>query len=185
MPATQPFIQDFLNGDAALLGRLYKTVFPKVARYVVQKGGTKEAAEDIFQNALIVLYVQLKKEALHIQSFDNYLFIVCRNLWRREATKKNRVTNNNEVTLVSERTHLARFYIEQSQWDLFQEKLKMLSQNCQEILALVFKKIAYKEIMEQLGYASETVARQRVFKCKSKLTQLIKNDARYVTLRKK
>ncbi|MEZ4778196.1 MAG: sigma-70 family RNA polymerase sigma factor [Flavobacteriaceae bacterium] len=182
MTSNQLLIQAFLKGDSEIFRHLYGTIFPKVARYVIQHGGSQEMAEDIFQNAITVLYVKLKNEKLHIQSFDNYLFIVCRNLWRREAIK-NRVTNTAQETLVSEKImNLTEFYIEQGQWDLFQEKLKELSQNCQDILKMLFQKVSYKEMVVHFGYASETVVRQRMFKCKAKLIQLIKDDARYVRL---
>ena len=35
---------------------LYKRVFPTVARYVSQRGGSLEQAQDIFQDALIIYY---------------------------------------------------------------------------------------------------------------------------------
>ena len=48
---------------------------------------------------------------------------------------------------------------------------------------MVLEKIPYEEIVEAFGYASSTVARQRVFKCKAKLVQLIKFDKRYKNLK--
>ena len=37
-------------------------------------------------------------------------------------------------------------------------------------------------MVEQFGYNSETVARQRVFKCKTKLKELVRKDKRFSTL---
>ena len=48
---------------------------------------------------------------------------------------------------------------------------------------LFLKKRSHKEIAEELGYNSETVVRQRVFKCKSKLVKVIKKDSSYKKLK--
>ncbi|GAB5398443.1 MAG: hypothetical protein Aureis2KO_00280 [Aureisphaera sp.] len=144
--------------------------------------GSKAEAEDIFHNALVTLFVKLKNKELQIQSFDSYLFTICRNLWRRECSK-NRVTNIDSIPLVDESVDLAKFSLEQNQWDLYREKFSELSENCRKLLGMTFKKVAYKEIVAFFSYASETVARQRVFKCKSRLVQLIKRDPRYLRLK--
>ena len=177
-----PFIQDFLNGNPSAFKKIYTRSFPKIQRYIVSHNGSKVIAEDIFQNALTLLFVKLKNEELQIQSFENYLFTVCKNLWRRECSK-NRVTDHPLDTLVDESVDLATFSLEQSQWDLYKEKFNELSDNCKVLLNKVFNKIPYRDIMIALGYASEGVARQRVFKCKARLIQLVKKDKRYRRLK--
>ena len=73
--------------------------------------------------------------------------------------------------------------MEQEKWELFQEKLEALSDNCKTILKLFFKKTPYVEIAKKLEYASDNVLRQRIFKCKKKLSELIKKDSRYTLLK--
>ncbi len=172
------FIADFLAGAPHILDTIYTQSFPMVERYIVSHGGSRSDAEDVFQQSLLTLYVKLKEGNLEIQSFESYLFTVCRNLWRRENAKK-RVTKLDDRPLVSEAIDQAAFYVEQEQYDLFVEKLKSLSQSCREILQRVFEGMSYKAIVAQFGYASQTVARQRVFKCKARLVQLIQKDTRY------
>ncbi len=177
-----PFIQDFLNGNTNAFKKIYTESFPKIQRYIISRDGSKAEAEDIFQNALTLLFVKLKSKQLQVQSFENYLFTVCKNLWRSECSKK-RVTDHPLDTLVDESEDLAKFSIEQNQWDLYQDKFNELSENCKNLLKMVFKKIAYRDIIIALEYASEGVARQRVFKCKSRLIQLIKKDKEYIRLK--
>jgi len=176
------FIKGFLDGNPKVLRAIYTRSFPFVLKYIISHDGQKKDAEDIFQNALLIIYTKLKQEKINIQSFDNYLFTVCKNLWRRENAKK-RVTTNDLLPLVSEELNLAAFYVEQSQWELYQEKLKSLSVQCQEILKMLFEKVPYAHIVKKYGYASQTVARQRVFKCKSRLIKLIQKDKRYQRLK--
>jgi RNA polymerase sigma factor (sigma-70 family) len=179
-----PFIEGFLRGDPAIFNEIYNNTFKNIVRFIVSRGGTEKEAEDIFQNSLIHLYVKLKEEELHIDSFENYLFIVCRNLWRSESAKKNRVTKLDAIPLVSDEIDKAIFYAEQSQWELYKEKFELLSEQCQNILKMTFNKKSYAEIVEVYKYASQTVARQRVFKCKTRLIKLIKKDRRYILFKK-
>lgn len=181
MNNTSEFTQGFLDGKAEVLEVLYNNVFPNVLSYISRRDGTKKDAEDIFQNALMVLFVKLKDEKLKIDSFENYLFTVCRNLWRREAAK-NRVTKLDTVPLWSRETELGAFYIEQKQFELYREKFGALSEQCKELLAMSFAKVGYQKIVEAFNYASQVVARQRVFKCKNRLISLIKKDERFKSL---
>ena len=176
------FVRKFLEGDPPTLDLIYTKFFRNVARYIRSNSGTEKDAEDVFHNALLQLYVKLKAEEIKVQSFDNYLFTMCRNLWRR-ANAKNRVTSLDHVTLTSERLDQASFYLEQLQWELYEEKFALLSQQCRDILTMVFQKKSYAEIVRKYAYASQTVARQRVFKCKTRLSKLIKEDRRYDQLK--
>lgn len=172
------FIQDFLKGDPQVLSKIYQNIFPHIVSYIQSRGGSKKDAEDIFHDALVLLFVKLKEDKLNVQSFDKYLFTICRNLWRRENANK-RVTNIDIHSLVSVDVDMASFYVEQQQWELYKEMLEKLSPQCQKILSLLLKKTSYAEIVKTFNYSSQVVARQRVFKCKSRLIKLIKNDARY------
>ena len=177
-------IQLFLEGDARVLNDIYKTSFPYVKHYITSRDGSKKDAEDIFHNALLLIYVKLKEGKIQIQSFENYLFTVCKNLWKRECSKKE-VTNQQVVPLVSETLDLAKFYLEQNQWELFEEKFKLLSEKCQEILKMIFEKKSYEAIVQKYKYASFNAARQRVFKCKTRLAKLIQKDERFSQLKNK
>jgi len=77
---------------------------------------------------------------------------------------------------------MAQSALEQDRWELFREKFEMMSDNCREILGLLFNKVSGKEMMEKLGYSSDTTVRQRVFKCKKKLGELVKDDNRFKDL---
>ena len=144
-----------------------------------------EDAEDIFQKALLQIAVRYKKQPFEIKvSPEAYMYTVCKNLWRRELNKsKKRVTNEGSIELVSEEKDLAMAALEQERQELFVEKLHLISENCKKILNLFFAKVPYVEIMKEYQYNSETVVRQRVFKCKKQLKDLITRDARYENLK--
>lgn len=180
------YLTSLLTNDSKGIMKIYTLVFPRVRKFVLQNKGQQQDAEDIFQKALIQITVRYKKEQFEINSsFEAYLFTSCKNLWRKELNKsKNRVTNSEIVELVPEEREMALSILEQKRWELFKEKLNLISDNCKKVLTLFFNGVSYPEIVKKMKYSSETVARQRVFKCKTKLSDAIKTDKRYISLKK-
>lgn len=173
------------EGNKKEIAVIYEKSFPAIKRFIIYNKGNSEDAEDIFQKALLQIIVRYKREPFEIStSFEAYLFTVCKNLWRRELNKsKKRVTNSQIVELSSDEKDQALSIVEQKRHELFTEKLHLISENCKKILTLFFAKIPYSEIMQTYEYSSELVVRQRVFKCKKQLTDLIRNDRRYYILK--
>ena len=185
MNNTQHFLNALIQGDSKSIRSIYDKCFPFVRSFVLKNSGKIEDAEDIFQRALLQMTVRYQKDKFEIKTtFEAYLYTVCKNLWRRELNKsKNRLTNDGVVELVSEEKDQAMAIVEQKRQELFVEKLHEISENCKKILSLFFAKIPYSHIAKEHGYSSETVVRQRVFKCKNKLIELIKKDPRYKSLK--
>lgn len=175
------YLQAIVNGDSKTIKTIYTIVLPKVIRFVFQNKGQEEDARDVFQKALLQLSLRYQKEKFEItSSFEAYLFTVCKNLWRRELNKSKReVTTDNVIELKDDNEDIIYSVLEQKRWELFQENLEKMSINCKSILKLFLKKTPYVEIMKQFNYNSETVVRQRVFKCKNKLIALVKSDKRF------
>ncbi len=176
------YLEGLKKGSDAILLEIYDDFLPLVKRFVTREKGTDSDAEDVFNQVLMQLYARMKVKEFDIQStFEGYLFTACKNIWRRELNKKSRmrVTNQAFHEQVSATEDGARAILEQEKWELFEEKFTELSDNCKEILKLHLDKVSGREIMERLGYASETTVRQRIFKCKSSLVKKIKTDLRY------
>ncbi len=185
MTKNTQYLSSLLNNDSKVIMDIYTIVFPRVRKFILQNKGQQQDAEDIFQKALIQITVRYQKEKFEIKSsFEAYLFTSCKNLWRKELKKlKNRVTNDHIIELVPEERDMALTILEQKRWELFTEKLDLISENCKKVLTLFFNNTSYKDIVKKMGYNSETVARQRVFKCKAKLSEHIKDDQRYNSLK--
>lgn len=179
------YLDSLITGDEKGIAKIRRKVFPKVLQFVLLNKGQPADAEDVFHDALLQLTARVKVQKFEIKtSFEAYLYTACRNLWRRSLNKaKKRVTKGDVVELVSEENDMSYAVLEQERWELYQEKFKELSENCRNILGLSLKKVSYKVIMEKLSYASENVVRQRVFRCRTKLTALIKSDSRYKNLK--
>jgi len=179
------YLNALINNDERTIKEIYEKFYPNVKKYILHKNGQEVDAEDIFQRVLLQLSVRYRKQKFEVKSdFDGYLFIACKNTWIREIKKRSRrVTTQLSEGLKDDAVEQSLALLEQERWEIFKEGLTKLSENCRRILQLFFAKTSYQKMVEEFGYNSETVARQRVFKCKAKLTETIKNDKRYNSLR--
>ena len=175
--------KSLILGDSNGIQKIYDLVFPKVLKFVLQNNGTKDEAKDTFQKALIQIISRFKKEDIALDiAIEPYLYTVCKNLWRQEIKRKKRVTNLKNNTYVNETQDESVEHnelIHEKKWVLYLEKFNELSENCKLVLTLVYQKISYKEMLDMLPYKSETVIRQRAFKCRKKLSELIKSDKQF------
>lgn len=177
------YLEALINRDSKGIGALYKKTFPLVKKFVLQNKGTSTDAKDVFQKALLQIAVRYKKEQFTItSSFEAYLFTVCRNMWRKELLRKKKEVTF-EDTLEHESTNMALDLLDQKRWELFNDALERISDNCKLVLKLYFNKNSYAEIVKKMKYSSATVARQRVFKCKAMLKTLILKDNRHKDLK--
>ena len=174
-------VDKLVNGDNATLETLYKTLFPKVVIYINKNQGTYADAEEVFQDALFQTIARAKVKGLEIKSsLEAYLYVVCRNLWLQELNKqKKKVRNEGVFELKDEGDKTMECILYQDRWDLFEEKFELLTENCRKLLKTFFNKTPYSDIVKRFNYSSENVAFQRVFKCKKRLTDLIKTDVKY------
>lgn len=178
------YLKALLDGNQKIILKIYSEMLPNVTSFIRNNKGTQHDAQEIFQKALYQLTARIKVRNFEINtSFEAYLFTACKNLWRRELNiRKKEVRNDGLFELVSEEQDNSRAVLEQERWELFEEKIMSLSDNCRELLQLYFKKVSYKIIVEKFGYANENTAFQRVFKCKKRLAGLVKLDKKFQEL---
>jgi RNA polymerase sigma factor (sigma-70 family) len=180
------YLDGIKNRDRKIVEDIYSQFLPSTISFVMKNGGNREDARDVFNLVIYQLTARLEREDILIKStFEGYLFTACKNMWRRQLKKieRQRVTEGTVRELYYREQDMVQSTLEQDKWNLFQEKLDAISENCRVILQMFFKKISSREIMEALDYASETTVRQRIFKCKTQLTKLVQSDSRYKELK--
>ncbi len=92
-----------LRNDPATVRSLYAKHFPAVRHYVVQNSGTTNDAQDVFQEAMTVLWLKVKEGQLILDSEPGaFLFRVARNKWLdvvRSAAHKHMKVVHDDRTL--------------------------------------------------------------------------------------
>lgn len=174
------YLQALISGNQQVIQEIYTKFYPKIHAFILRNNGKSADAKDVFHDALLYLIAIQKEKDLEIQSFEGYLFTICKNMWRRSLkTNREWVMIEDIAPPQSKEVDLSRFIIEQARLDFYQEKFQLLSDNCKEILSSYFNNVGYDEIAKTLKYSSINTVRQRVFKCKAKIIKLIKEDPRF------
>lgn len=97
---TEPaWVLGLRRNDAATVKALYKEHFPAVRQYVVQNSGTDTDAQDMFQEAMAVLWLKSRENTLLPDTEPGaFLYRVARNKWldhvRSAAHKHMRVVHD-------------------------------------------------------------------------------------------
>lgn len=170
-------IQDGTNSvnNEQLFIRLYKTVFPAVARYVARCGGIFDEARDVFQDAVIVYYEKHISAGTAPDNEAAYLMGIVKHLWLRRYNENTRYQSLDEMissldTVIEDEPQPAinklLIYLETA------------GQKCMELLvSFYYDKQPMKNIAGLFGFASEHSATVQKFKCLEKVRETIKNKS--------
>lgn len=165
-----PWAVALLRNDAATVRALYQKHFPAIRQYVVQNSGTVNDAEDMFQDAISVLWLSLKEDRL-VPDADpgGFLYRVARNKWLdvvRSAAHKNMKVVHDERTL--ERPADATDDIEERIVRL-REVYEKLDDKCRTVLdRFYFERKDLATIAEEMGVEEESI-RTIKYRCMMKL----------------
>lgn len=171
-------ILNFLqNGqDEKAFGKLY-TVYPKFRSYVKSQGGQLDQTEDIFQDAIIVLYKKLEeKNFTSSNSIEAYLFTTAKYMyWQLSKGKKNVEL---DFDLAADfQSELDEAMERESKIQKAERALEVLGEKCKAILkAFYVEKKRMTEIAKLFSYSTEKSAKNQKYKClesaKKKLIEL-------------
>ena len=179
---------DLLNGilrnDTIILQFIYKNFYSKINFFIKKNSGDDDDANDIFQEAIIIIYRKLKANELVLDcTFDTYLYSVCRFLWLKQLDKrkveKEKIKDNHDYNEDIYDDGLDKVADLNERYKLYQKHFINLGKDCQKVLQLYFDKVPLKNIAQIMGFKSEKYAKKRKFKCKEYLIKSIKQDLEY------
>jgi len=176
-------VEGLKNRDINVIKYLYKKFYREIFVMVSSNSGSKMDAEDIFHDALIILYQKISQDNLKFScSFNTYLFSVCRHLWLQKLNKKLKMcelTPSAEQDVWEDGHDLKEHLKESEKYSLFCQHFCKLSPDEQKVLKLYMNKTPAREIAEIMGYKSDKYAKFRKYLCKEKLKNSIMNDPRF------
>lgn len=172
-----------IKGGTRALKILYKNNYYMVEDYVTHNSGTKDDAKDIFQDSVIVLYKNLKKESFELRGkISTYLYSISRNLWlkklRDTKIRTTDIEDHRESFVNEQNIHLDLEYTEDQK--MIGRMLTQAGEKCKEILkAFYYDKMSMRKIAEGQGYSSEQVAKNQKLRCLKKIRAVLNKKANY------
>lgn len=164
----QNLIEDLKTENNFAFGELYKNTFHKISKFVKSNSGNQQDAEDLFQDAMLVLVEKLREDDFKLTaSIDTYIYAICKNLWYkklRDDTFKLSIDDLNSTEFM-ESIH---FSIEKEK--TYMEKLKyfitQITDHCSRMIHdIFFNEKAIEDIQKDYGYTTRHNAQNQKHKC--------------------
>lgn len=164
--SSQKIIESFLTNDSDFLGLLYKSQFPKLRSYVMANNGDEDQAKDVFQEAFVIAWENIKKGIFIPKSnseVNGYIYRVAKNKWldyvRSAVYKKSETLEIQHDKMEEEREDKER------ELQLIENGLKSLGDKCRDILKrFYYQKESMANIADAFGWTEQT-ARNNKYRC--------------------
>jgi len=183
----QKYISALRDRDEILCQEIYDKFLPKVISMVIAKGGNKLQAKDVFQQALLAIFLDSKTRNIVLKSsFGAYLKRICYNKFMDLCRKqKIKLRNEEALRLIGEEHENAENTIQkEDRYNLIWQCLQQLNEDCRIIINGKIKGMKTKDIMEKINFTkSANTFFQKRFDCMRRLRELIEQHPGYATVK--
>lgn len=161
---------------------MYKDYFPLILALVEHNSGSRQDAEDVFHDAMIVLYKRCRRKEFHLTcALRTFFYSVCKNIWMKRLERRKRlvtvpdfVVNEQFEKYTTEEDELKEDNLERLR--LLYKHFTRIPEDCQKLLKLFIQKVPLKEIAKDMGFKDVTYAKTRKYLCKNMLRKRILRD---------
>lgn len=166
---------------------LYQKVYPLVKNYIKKNNGVAQDADDVFQDALMLFYRQVKG-----QQFDEkykvfgYVYKISINRWINKLNRDKRMQLEEDMTQL-DRNNMEFERVDTSNKDKKQalalSLFKKLGEKCEELLALTtYYDLSIEDLQHRLDMKSEGSVKMQLKRCREKLAELLREKPELITL---
>jgi RNA polymerase sigma factor (sigma-70 family) len=160
---------------------IYKQYAELISFNVVTMGGSLQDGEDIFQETVVTFIDLIRKAKFRRDSsVKTFLVAVARNIWLNELKKKKSGDHRARIFETSRGQMDNDILDNLNQREKREQLLSLMGQlgeSCRKILTLFYyDNLPIGEIIRNMGYETEQVARNKKYKCLKELSELIRNN---------
>jgi RNA polymerase sigma factor (sigma-70 family) len=168
------FIDGLRSGSNEILNALYKKYYTIVLKFIVNNSGSEQAAQDIYQETVIVLYENVQKPSFELNCrLQTYIYSVAKRLWLKQLKKNGKTFlfkegEENEVVDVNE--DMSRHEEKENDLEKMNKSLQELGEPCATLMKDFYVyKLNMDEIAEKFGYTNADNAKNQKYKCLQRL----------------
>jgi RNA polymerase sigma factor (sigma-70 family) len=165
------------RGDDEALVTLYRLCDGPVRRYVTANNGTQDDADDMLQEALVILWERVRDGRFEYAArLSTFVVGTVRNLWLRRLARARRESPSHgtiEMTADPGDSPLDAM-IDSERTRAVHDALQKIGEPCRAILLLFYwEQATMEEIASRLGFANAETAKARKYQCKKSLQQIL------------
>lgn len=173
----QDFIEGLRSGDPEVLTALYKKYYNLVLKFVVSNNGSSEAAEDVYQETIVILYEKCLDKNFELNcQLQTFIYSIARNLWLKQLKKHSSITSLKDY-------HHEEYGQTETDVKLHQQKeesiekmyksLEELGEPCATLIRdFYIRKLSMEEISDKFGYTNADNAKNQKYKCLQRLKRI-------------
>jgi len=172
-------IEDFRKDSNVAFAILHQKYFVYTKKFVLNNNGNLEDAEDIFQDALIILYEKLYADNFKAYTcLANYLSGISKNLWLKRLRNKEFLTEIPDNYYITHQEEInTAIENERDYWDKLNDYMNAISSHCKNLIQDIFmnnKNI--EEIQSKYKYSSKHNAQNQKHKCVEQIRKIKDKD---------
>ncbi len=186
---TDDVLKDIAGGSAETLEMVYRECYPPVKGWVLGNSGNYADAEDVFQDAITIVYRRARQGDLQLYPDTNICSLltgIARKLWLQKLNyRRNEKTlqpYEDEVDALPQPIENEIKSLESERLRICQQYFMQMSEKCRILMRLFIKGMQMKEIAEIMDFDTEDQAKTAKFRCKKALADRILNDQEYQSL---
>lgn len=170
-------LQRLVSSDSRIKNEAVRCIYLQCSKSIVQmvlnNSGSEQDAEDIFQDALVILFIKVRKGEFKLESsLKTYLFAVARNLWLKRL-RKNRLPVPDDQPELAYSMETEKFI--QNKQLTVRRALEQIGESCKSLLQnFYFEKMSMSDIALKYDLGSEEAARNKKYRCMQKLIAFVK-----------
>jgi RNA polymerase sigma factor (sigma-70 family) len=169
------------KGDDDALVQLFESNKRMVISYILKNNGTEEDADDMLQEAVIVLWENVRSGRFEYTSkLSTYIFAVVQNMWKRKLSRAKREIPGGTETdeSIADDPSALDLMINEEQVQQMRAALRRLDEVCRRLLLLFYwEECSMEEISRRMKFANAETAKSKKYQCKKALEKIL-NDER-------
>jgi RNA polymerase sigma factor (sigma-70 family) len=163
--------------DSKVLSYLYANLLPKVRNHIIRNNGSKDEANDIFQDAVIILYRNAVEGKLeNVMNISGFLFQIAKNLWINRAKQSGRIGSitDRESEIASSDDSVVENMLSEEKRSALAELFALVGEKCLKLMELhLYEKKSMEEIGQLLNIGGPNAVKAQHYRCKQKLIELM------------
>jgi len=180
MHTEQELLAAMAAGRRDAAEQVYHAHYPTVTKWIMANGGAEADAEDIFQEAMVVLFGKSRSEAFRLTCrIGTYLFAVSKHLWfkrLRALQRQPRFLADDEADTATDRAYeddISAHRERELHYEQLHAAMDRLGEPCSSLLkAFYHHDKSMQEIAADFGYTNPDNAKTQKYKCLTRLRKL-------------
>ena len=176
----QRILELIRRGDEQALVTVFRAHEQMVASFVTRNNGTRDDAEDLLQEAVVILWERVRSGQFEQSAkLSTFLFAVVRNLWFRRLSRLKREIPSEidpESTAEAGLSALDEL-VEREETESVQKAMSRIGEPCRTLLLLFYwEELPTEQIAHRMGFANADTVKSKKYQCKKMLEKILKEQ---------